>query len=528
MKTLKSALVIVAILLGTAQTKGQEIIDAVITGNLVKVKELVAKGASLEVSDNYKRTPLLLTCRESGNFEIAKLLIENGANINARDIFGDTPITLAAWRGFEEIVNYLLDKNAELPESGNDRITLLSYATDKRLWKLYQTMLLKGGDFFLLEIMDRPVLHWAAAGGSEKITGDLIDKHMLVDSKDVYGWTPLHYSSYFGRTEAAKLLIAKGSDINARTPLSESPLYLAIMENKKEVADILTSAGAEQDLPLQTNLSGQYFGQKLPGDRLELFAPGIISRLKGGHSNIVFAKDGKEALWTEWNLRDVGYSAGCVVWYSRIVNGIWSLPRKILPFGDTPFYSSDGKKIFFLASLPVPPENIVKKGIWYYERMKDTLSAPRLLNFNVDSTGLYWQFSFDRNQNIYYSSDDGLFRSLYKNSKYLPVEKLSDIFHNDYKGMGPFISPDGSYIIFSSMYLPGTFGSMDLYIGFRNPDGTWAKPVNMGPTVNSESDEILPMVSGDGKYLFLRTERNGVRGIYWINAKIIDELRPKE
>jgi len=338
MKALKSALVLVTILLGTVQTKGQEIIDAVNTGNLVKVKELVEKGASLEVSDNYKRTPLLLTCRENGNFEIAKLLIENGANINARDIFGDTPITLAAWRGFEEIVNYLLDKNAELPESGNDRITLLSYATDKRLWKLYQTMIMKGGDLFLLEIMDHPVLHWAAAGGSEKITGDLIDKHMLVDSKDAYGWTPLHYASYFGRTEAAKLLIAKGSDINARTPLGESPLYLAKMENKKEVADILVTAGAEQYLPLQTNLSGPYFGQTLPGDRLELFAPGIISRLKGGHSNIVFAKDGKEALWTEWNLRDVGYSAGCVVWYSRIVNGVWSLPRKILPFGDTPFY----------------------------------------------------------------------------------------------------------------------------------------------------------------------------------------------
>jgi len=160
--------------------------------------------------------------------------------------------------------------------------------------------------------------------------------------------------------------------------------------------------------------------------------------------------------------------------------------------------------------------------------MKDTLSSPILLNFNVDSTGLYWQFSFDRNQNIYYSSDDGLFRSVYKNNKYLHIEKLSDIFHNDYKGMGPFVSPDGSYIIFSSMDLPGTFGSMDLYIGFRNPDGTWTKPVNMGPIINSASDEILPMVSGDGKYLFLRTERNGIRGIYWIDAKIIEELRPKK
>jgi ankyrin repeat protein/Tol biopolymer transport system component len=528
MKSLKTFFLIVVILLAISKTRAQEIIYAARTGNLVKIKELIEKGTSLDVADNYRRTPLLLTCRESGNFEIAKLLIEKGANINARDIFGDTPIILAAWRGFEEIVNYLLDKNAELPESGKDRITLLSYATDKRLWKLYQTMLSKGGDLFLLEIMDLPVLHWAAAGGSEKIARDLIEKRMLVNSKDFYGWTPLHYASYFGRPEVTKLLIASGSDVEARTPLNESPLYLAGMEKKKEVADILISAGADQNLPSHTNLSGQYFGQKLPGDKLELFAPGIISRLQGGHSNIVFSKNGEEAFWTEWNLRDVGYSAGCVVWYSKIKNAVWSLPKQILPFGDTPFYSPDGNKIFFLASLPFPPENKAKKGIWYFERMKDTLSAPRLLNFSVDSTGLYWQFSFDRNQNIYFSSDDGLFRSVYKNNKYLPIEKLSDIFHNDYKGMGPFISPDGSYIIFSSMDLPETFGSMDLYIGYRNPDGTWTKPVNMGPAVNSESAEILPMVSGDGKYLFLRTQKNGVSGIYWINAKLIEELRPKK
>jgi ankyrin repeat protein len=487
---------------------------------------LIKRGASLEVKDDYQRTPLLLTCRESGSFVIVKILIESGANINAVDIFGDTPLTLAAWRGFEEIVNYLLDENAEFSTSGDEGIMLLNYAADKRLWKLYQALINKGGDQFLHSLKKRPVLHWAAAGGSEKIVRDLIDKHLPVNAIDFYGWTPLHYASYFDRLEVVKLLIETGSDINAKTPLGESPFYLALTENKKDVVDLMVSLGADQNIPVMTNLSGEYLGQKKPGAYPELFAPGIISRLKGGHSNIVFSPEGTEAMWTEWNLRDVGYSAGCTMWYSKIKDGVWILPKKILPLSDTPFYSADGKKIYFLSSLPLPPENNNVRGIWYVEREGDSLSNPKYLNFDVAGTGLYWQYSFDKNGNIYFSADDGLFRSLYSDGKYLPKEKLTDIFHPDYNGMGPFISPDGTYIIFSAN-LPDSFGSLDLYIGYRNTDGTWTKPVNMGSAINSSSQEILPIVSGDGKYLFMRTERNGINGIYWVNAKIIEELRSK-
>lgn len=489
---------------------------------------LVKNGASLEVRNDYQRTPLILACREGGSIVNVKILVENGANINARDRFGDTPLTLSAWRGFENVVDYLLDKNAEFSTAGGEGLTLLSYATDKRLWKLYQAMLAKGGDRFLESLLDKPLLHWAAAGGSEKIVMDLLERQKPVNVTDIYGWTPLHYASYFGRLEAGKLLIEHGADINAKTPLGESPVYLAGIENKQEIADLLISKGANREIPPSTILSGPYLGQGSPGSTPELFAPGIASRLKGGHSCITFSPDGTEAFWTEWILNDVGYSSGCTLWHSKILNGFWTMPEKILRNGDTPFFSVDGKRIYFLAALPLPPENQSTRGIWYFERTRDSLGSPKLLDFDVAGNGLYWQFSFDRDENIYFSGDNGLFRCVCKEGKYLPHENLSEAFHPDYRGMGPFVSPDGSYIIFSSMDLPGSFGSMDLYVGYRNTDGNWTKPINMGPTVNSSSQEILPMVSPDGKYLFMRSERNGVNGIYRADAKIIEELRPKD
>lgn len=487
---------------------------------------LLKRGASLEVENDRQRTPLILACREGGSIDIVKLLVENGANINAKDRFGATALSLAAWRGFEDLVNYLLDQGAEIETSGKEGLELLSYATDKRLWKLYEAMIAKGGDPFILAMMDKPVLHHAAAGGSAQISEDLIKRSFQVNARDYYGWAPLHYASYLGRTEVAAILIQQGADVNIKTPLGESPYYLAQTAHKEEILKLLASKGASGDLPAHTPLSGPYFGQLPPGESLQLFAPGIISRLKGGHSDIVFSPDGRQACWTEWNLTDVGYSQGCTLWYSQEVNGYWSLPEKIQLKGDTPFWSTDGRRIFFLASLPLPPENKEVKGIWYYEPTKDGLGTPQYLDFDIAGNELYWQFSFDQNQNLFFPADNGrLFRSVYKNGIYQPRELLSDLFGPDFRGGSPFIAADGSYFIFSSMELPGSLGSLDLYIGFKKPDGSWTKPVNMGPSVNSSSDEILPMVSRDGKYLFIRTERNSVPGVYWIDAKIIDKLK---
>jgi Tol biopolymer transport system component len=89
-----------------------------------------------------------------------------------------------------------------------------------------------------------------------------------------------------------------------------------------------------------------------------------------------------------------------------------------------------------------------------------------------------------------------------------------------------FIAPDESYIIFSSQNRKDTLGKQDLYISYKR-NGIWTKARNMGSRVNSSSDEICPSVSLDGKYLFFTTRRRGKADIYWIDSKIIQDLRPE-
>ncbi|MBN1472651.1 MAG: ankyrin repeat domain-containing protein [Syntrophaceae bacterium] len=489
------------------------------------IELFLGRGASIEMLDIYGRTPLIIAAREKGDLETIKLLLARGANIDAADRFGDTALSLAAWRGYSDVVDYLIGKEAKISVAGSQGTKLLEYACSKRLVGLYHEIIEEGGDLFALSGKERSALHMGSMGGSREIVDDLIQRNMPINLVDFAGWTPLHYAAYFGREDVVKALLDHGAKIDLKTPLQETPAHLAAQTNKKEVVDLLFSRGADKRSIGRTKIKGKYFGQKKPGNMPELFAPGIVSRLKGGHSNVTFSPDGSVAFWTEWNLTETGYASGSKVLHSKIKNGEWTRPEIILPNGDVPIYSTDGKKIYFRAQLSQKQGEAPITGIWYFEKNGEGFSSPKLLEFDVTATGQYWQFSLDKNETIYFSCPNGLYRSRYKAGKYLEPENLSDLFHPAYKGGPPYISPDVSYIIFSSMDLPSSFGSSDLYIGYKRLDGKWTEPINMGPTINSSDGELLPIVSGDGKYLFFKRASGS---LYWISAKIIEELRPKE
>ena len=93
--------------------------------------------------------------------------------------------------------------------------------------------------------------------------------------------------------------------------------------------------------------------------------------------------------------------------------------------------------------------------------------------------------------------------------------------NTEFDEASPFIAPDQGYLLFMRLGGPGSLGSVDLYVSFRTVDGGWSAPRNLGPRVNTEADEICPIVSPDGRYLFFNSEGDN----YWVDAAIIEELR---
>ncbi len=90
-------------------------------------------------------------------------------------------------------------------------------------------------------------------------------------------------------------------------------------------------------------------------------------------------------------------------------------------------------------------------------------------------------------------------------------------------GAHPAVSPDESFLVFDSERGGDAENEdSDLYVCFRTPEGDWSDAVNLGPDINTDSDQSIPRLSPDGRYLFFSRDRD----IYWVSVEAIERLRP--
>ncbi len=81
----------------------------------------------------------------------------------------------------------------------------------------------------------------------------------------------------------------------------------------------------------------------------------------------------------------------------------------------------------------------------------------------------------------------------------------------EYSTCHPTLSIDGQRLYFSSDR-PGGFGGMDIYVS-QKQGNKWGDPVNLGPTVNTSSNEIFPFISQKDKLFFASNGHKGLGGL---------------
>jgi Tol biopolymer transport system component len=115
-----------------------------------------------------------------------------------------------------------------------------------------------------------------------------------------------------------------------------------------------------------------------------------------------------------------------------------------------------------------------------------------------------------------------------------PVDPTADIWVSqrvDGKWTAADVTPDERTIVFSSRRLPSQ-GNGDLYVAFRQADGSWSQPASLGPGINTAEHEFCPMATPDGKYLFYSrrfgaTWETTTEGeVYWVDMRILEPFRP--
>lgn len=82
----------------------------------------------------------------------------------------------------------------------------------------------------------------------------------------------------------------------------------------------------------------------------------------------------------------------------------------------------------------------------------------------------------------------------------------------------PALSPDGRYLYFVSD-MPGGHGQTDIYFCERRGSGSWSRPVNAGPAINTPGRESFPVVASDGTLYFSSDGHPGMGGLDLFSAK---------
>jgi hypothetical protein len=289
--------------------------------------------------------------------------------------------------------------------------------------------------------------------------------------------------------------------------------------------------------PEPSNCTGKYLGQKEPGMKAELFAPGLVSVGEGVHGNVVFTPDFTEAAWHP-NYTINGKSLIFIMIYR---DGKWNSPREFFPKDrcnySEPFYSYDGRRLYYLSGNIGESGQTENEKIWFVERKGEGWSEPKLLSQVLPA--FHWQFSLDRNQNVYFGGSSAdkkaeIYYSKFENDEYLTPVRLPETINSSSAEFSPFISPDDTYLVFTRLIEQQNGPpQMNLYVSFRDKDGNWMESQNLTEKLDLQVQTPLIMMSAarvtpDGKYLFFTFFNGEGHMVYWVDAKIINEIRPKE
>ncbi|MCF2859144.1 hypothetical protein L1286_16800 [Pseudoalteromonas sp. SMS1] len=272
-----------------------------------------------------------------------------------------------------------------------------------------------------------------------------------------------------------------------------------------------------KDVPVSAKQ--HYFGETPPGLKPTLFDPKVVSpdgRFEGG----VFSPDMKEFYFTRKN----GKYKERVFFVIRYEHGRWGeVSESAIRW---PQFTPDGSMMY--------------GGKWYREKTKIGWSEPKRQGkflkeqghgVSISAHGTYFFPFFKKADNgkgnLGYSRlIDGEYQS--------PIKLGAQINQGEWIAH-PYIAPDESYLMWDVVRADG-HGKSDIYISFKDKKGNWLPAMNMGSHINTHLSESSPRVTHDGKYLFFSRgdwvvqddgSQNWVGKSYWVDAQVIEGLRPK-
>ncbi|RSL87189.1 hypothetical protein CEP51_002361 [Fusarium floridanum] len=188
-------------------------------------KELMATWTMTKADDGSGNSLLHYAAAFLDEDEIENLVKESG-NVNISNRQGQTPLHLAALEGRTVAVRRLVSLGAQVE------------SVDDRGWS---------------------ALHYAANCRDVEpglVSFILKTKNDAINTTERSGKTPLHLAAAAGNTSAAMLFVSEGAELGTRDKHKDTPLRLALMNDRKEMIDGLLSCDGAVDTYKQADEDG--------------------------------------------------------------------------------------------------------------------------------------------------------------------------------------------------------------------------------------------------------------------------------
>jgi len=198
-------------------------------------KRLLLSGADANTANDYGITPLILAC-QNHSLQMVKALLDGGADPDRVLWSGVTPLMVAAKSGETDIVRALIDADADVNVSEPRRgQSALMWAISFGHPDVARVLIEAGAD---------------VTARTKKLNEDFRPMELEAYTKSVSGtaqggYTPLMFAARQDDLATARLLLARGADVNAISGADGSALVIASAAGHEDLSLLLLDAGAD-------------------------------------------------------------------------------------------------------------------------------------------------------------------------------------------------------------------------------------------------------------------------------------------